>query len=467
MAIDRIYVGVGPGETRVALCDGDRLVDLLIERDGEAGYSGDIHLGRVMTVAAGLGAAFVDIGLDRPGFLPLAAAGPAVSEGDPVVVQVAQEAIGDKGAKLTREVSLAGRYLAYAPGQGGVWLSKRIDGDAERHRLTAAMKNLAGPGEGIVLRTFAAGVDESRLRRDLDGLRRLWQGIEARRPVARAPACLHREADAVRRALRDDVEGPLAELVADDADTLAGLRVYCQALVPEFLPALRLHAGPDDLFESAGIEAQIDAALDPRVPLASGGEIVIESMAALTAIDVNSAQASGQPRQRQALAVNLEAAAAIGQQLRLRNVAGMVLCDMLPLRDRRQGAQVLTALETATADDPVPVRVAGFTRLGLIELVRERHRAPLAEWLLSPASGTPLRAPLAVAFAALRAVLAAVRRSPGLPPRLVAAPAVVQALSGPAAAALARAEAAIGAAIVIECDVALGVDQFRLEGGRR
>ncbi len=472
MAVDRIYVGVGPGETRVALCDGERLVDLVVERDGEAGRSGDICLGRVAQVASGLGAAFVDIGLDRPGFLPLGG-GATLSEGDAVAVQVVQEALGDKGVKLTRDLTVSGRFLVYAPGQDGVWLSKRIAGAVERARLTTALEDLIAPGEGIIVRTSAVGVESARLRRDLDGLRRKWRGLDARRVAARAPFSLQPALDAARAALRDDVEGVLAQLVTDDPDMLAGLRAYCAEAAPEFLPALEQHAGPGDLFETMGIEAQIDAALDPRVPLPSGGEIVIEPTAALTAIDVNSAQASGPGgatgRERLALAVNLEAATAIAQQLRLRNIAGMIFCDMLPLRDRRLGADVLAAFEAATADDRVPVRVAGFTRLGLVELVRDRHRAPLADRLLSPAVDGPrrARAPLAVAFAALRAVLVAVRRSPGLPPRLVAAPSVARALVGPAAAARAKAEAMVGAAIVVETDAALGLDGFRIESHRR
>ena len=472
MAIDRVYVGVGPGETRVALCDGNRLVDLIIERDGEAGRSGDIYIGRVAAVVAGLGAAFVDLGLDRHGFLPLGLGGPTLSEGDAVVVQIVQEAVGDKGGKLTRELTFSGRFLIYAPGQDGVWLSRRIDGEAERDRLTAAVEGLAEPGEGVIIRTSAVGIEAARLSRDLDGLRRQWRTFETRRPSARPPGCLHREADAVRGALRDAVDGPLARLVVDDVDTLAGLRAYCDEMAPEFLPVLECHIGTADLFEAVGVEAQIEAALDPRVTLPSGGEIVIETTTALTAIDVNSAQASGpgreKSRDRMALAVNLEAAEAIARELRLRNIAGMILCDMLPLRDRRHGAKVLAAFEAATAGDRVPVRVAGFTRLGLVELVRDRHRVPLAERLLLPGAVSPrVRLPLSVAFSALRAVLAAVRRTPGLPPRIVAAPPVAQALSGPAAAARAKAEAMVGAAIEVATDPALGPDGFRLEGGRR
>ncbi len=469
MAIDRIYVGVGPGETRVALCDGDRLVDLIVERDGEAGRSGDIYRGRVTQLAVGLGAAFIDLGLDRPGFLPLGRT--TLSEGDAVSVQIVQEAVGEKGVKLTRELTLTGRYMIYAPGQDRIWLSKRIEGNVERARLIGILKERVEPGEGIVVRTAAVGIDPARLHRELDGLRRQWHDLEARRSAVRTPACLLPALDAARAALRDDITGSLVRLMADDADRLASLRAFCAETVPEFGAVLELHAETGDLFETAGIEVLIEAALDPCVVLPSGGEIVIESTAALTAIDVNAAQATGlggaKGRKHLALAVNLEAVAAIAQQLRLRNIAGVILCDMLPMPDRRQGAQVLAAFEAAAADDRVPVRVAGFTRLGLVELVRDRHRAPLAERLLLPTAGRPVRAPLAVAFAALRAVLVAVRREPGLPPRLVVAPPVAQSLTGPAATARARAEAVVGAAIAVDVDAALGLDGFRLEGQRR
>jgi ribonuclease G len=465
MAIDRIFVSAGPGETRVALCDGEHLAELIVERDGDDPRVGDIYLGRVEKVMGGLGAAFVDIGAQRSGFLPLPAdddAFPSPNEGDAVLVQIVQEPFEDKGAKLTSRPALAGRFLVYTPEDAEIRISRRIEDEGERGRLEEMMEELCDEDEGVILRTSAAGVAESTLEGDLDRLSRIWSEIEGAEEHARVPSRLYREPPAAVRVLRDEADSHLAAVVVDDSETMRAMADFCAAAAPEFADLLSLHDGPGDLFEAEGIEEEIDTALSSRVPLPSGGDIVVEETAALTAIDVNSGGYREGGRERAALAVNLEAVAEIAYQIRLRNIGGLILCDMIGMKDRANGARLLSAFEEAVAADKVSVRVAGFTRMGLVELVRDRKRIRLSQLMLADA-GEPVRAPEAVAFAALRAALREARHNPGANVSIAAAPSIAAALQGTAAAALKIVTARLARPVAIRADVELGPDGFRID----
>ncbi len=464
MSIDRIFISTGPGETRLALCDRNYLTELIIERDGDDPRVGDIYLGRVDKVMSGLGAAFVEIGAQRSGFLPLPADNddfPRPKEGDAVLVQVVQEPSEGKGAKLTSQPALAGRFLVYTPGNAEIRISRRIDDKDERRRLEEMMEELCDDDEGVILRTSAAGIAESTLEGDLNRLSHLWEGIEDAEERARSPSRLYREPPAAVRVLRDEADSNLSAIVVDDAKTLRTMAEFCAAAAPEFTKLLSLHDGPDDLFETEGIEAEIDTALSFRVTLPSGGNIVVEETAALTAIDVNSGGHREGGREHTTLAVNLEAVAEIARQIRLRNSGGLILCDMIGMKDRANGSRLLSAFEDAVAIDKVSVRVAGFTRMGLVELVRDRKRIRLSQLMLA-APGEPARAPEAAAFAALRAVLREARHNPGASISIVAAPPVAAALRGTAAAALKAVTERLARPVAVHPDVELGLDSFRI-----
>jgi ribonuclease G len=479
VSADRVLIDVTPGETRVALVERSRLVELAVVRSDFHGVAGNIYLGRVERVMSGIQAAFVDIGLERSGFLGLAEARPAgvpggagqritdfVGEGDTVLVQALSDPVADKGAKLTTHVTLPGRLIVHTPEESGIHLSRRIEDGAERARLTELMEELAGDGAGFVLRTAAAGADRQTLERDVAYLHATWREIVERRHDARPPACLYRELEPICRVLRDHAGPHLREVVIDDAAALAEARRFCQRLAPDLVERLFLHDGEVGLFEDRGIEEQIDAALDPVVSLAGGGDIVIDEATALTAIDVNTGGRNEGSAEETAWRANLEAAAEVARQLRLRDIGGAVMIDFVPMRRRDNGTALLQALRDAVAPDRCPTHVLGFSRLGLVEMTRQRRRPSLSRTLLGTCPGCAgngrSKSPETVAFAVLRALSRAARATPGAGPRVTAPPPVVAALEGPLAEALATTARRLGVMPVLVADAAMEGDTFEV-----
>ena len=482
--MDQALINVAPGETRVALMDGDRLVELAVARAAAGGVAGDIYAGRVEKVVPAIQAAFVAIGLERSGFLALAEARPHgatagegeritdyVSEGDEVLVQIQQDPHGDKGAKLTTRLTVAGRHLVYTPGQPEIRASRRIGSEEERARLSALVGELAAEGEGFILRTGAAGAARAALERDVAYLRATWAEIEGKRGSVAPPVRLYLEQAPLRRVLRDETTADLRRIVVDDAGALAEARALCERLAPEAADLLELHREPPALFEAHGIEEQIESALVPRIDLAGGGSVLIEETAALTAIDVNTGGgAAGVGPEETARLTNLEAAAEIARQIRLRGIGGLVVVDFVSMRRHHHEKEVLEALGAAVAGDRVAVHVAGFTRFGLVEMTRERRHASLSEVLLEecPACDAAglARSAETVALEALRRVLAEARARPGAPLRLTAAPAVIEVLRGPAGAALGEVEERLGRSLELDADGKLGRGQFDVATAR-
>ncbi len=471
-----LLINVSPGETRVAVVEQGNLREITLIRGEEDSVVGNIYLGRVERVLPGVQAAFIDVGQPRSGFLALPDARPSggrdgaerdritdyASEGDTVLVQVLSDATADKGVKLTARLTLAGRYLVLTPGQSDIRLSRRI-AMAPRDRLEGLLERLAEEGEGFIVRTAAAGAEDELLAADVAGLRSTWAAVVERRKDNDPPACVHRDVDTISRMLRDGAGFELARVVVDDGKTLAGLRAYCEGVVPDLAPHLVRHDGPEPLFENYGIEEQIDAALAPVVGLPSGGSIIIEETAALIAIDVNTGGGGGNAAET-ALRTNLEAAEEIARQARLRNLGGLLAVDFVPMRRHDHGAEVLEALRGAVAADPCPTFVGNFTRLGLVEMTRRRQREPLAAILAGacPAcAGTGrVKSPTTVALEALRGAARAARVEPGKEVTIRAAPAVAEALEGTAARG--DVEERLGRALRLVADGTLAADAFEV-----
>ncbi len=446
--IDTLAVDATPGEMRAALIAGGRTVELLYHRAGRAARVGDVYLGRVTRVAPGLDAAFVELGAGAPGFLnaedaradpqaPAGAIGDHVQEGAAVLVQVAREAVGEKGPKLTRRIALAGRFLVLAPGRPGIQASRRIADRAEAARLADAARALARPGDGFVLRTAATGASEAALAADARALYALWDGITAARDKARPPVRLHDDGDPVVRALRDRAGGSLRRIVAEAGPAAIAARAararFADAAAP--LPEIEIDDGDAPLFERLGVEDAIEAALSPLVPLPSGGRLAIEETEALTAIDVDTGPGGGAGGETTKLAVNLEAAAAIGPALRLRGIGGLVAIDFARMRRPDHRRRVLAALNAALAPDPAAGRAFGFSQLGLVELARRRAGPSLAALLCEPRppSGERRRPKSAetVANEIARALARAARTARPGPLAVTAAPEVARLLADP------------------------------------
>ena len=475
MITGSVLISRGPGETRVALLSDGRLKELMVAREGALGVAGNVYLGRVEAVNKGIEAAFVDIGLGRSGFLALPEARPAdaeggpgdhigdyVNEGDAVLVQVLREPAGDKGAKLTTRVNLAGVNLVFRPGHPGVSISRRIEDESERGRLTAAVEALATEGDGFIVRTAASGVADDALETEARALARRWKDIRLRRANVRAPSTLSTEPGPALRALRDHGPG-IERIVADDPEALNEVREYCAAELPALSAAIEAHQGKQSLFEAFGVEEQIDEALSPAVALPGGGSLIISQTPALCAIDVNTGGAGGGSKEQTALSVDLEAAAEAARQIRLRNISGLIVVDFVPVRDPGHKAEVLARLRAAVAGDPLGPHVIGYTAMGLVEMTRRRHGPSLHEifCLAFEDRAGPSKSPLTVALAALRGVLSE-GQGASVPLTLLASPPVIGALRGPAKAALKEAERRLGLAIEAVADQTFAAEHWEI-----
>ena len=384
--IDRLICHVLPRTFLLALVADGRLIELRIARRDRPSPVESIFLGRLERVMPELGAAFVDIGIGQSGFLRAEdRAGiegwPPV--GAPVVVQVRSDGEeGGKGPRLSMDVAVAGRYLIYRPLSTGVHFSRRIGGEAERERLSSHVRDLLEGG--LVLRTAASGVSGDLLRADAMGVLERWEALRRHAldvpPPADLTARMPGERDPIERALRDH-GASLQELIIDDRGRASRLQDELERRQEKI--RVRWHGGPMPIFDIDDVAGQIDTALARRIALPSGVEVLFEPGETLVANDVDSAGAGGRQGRapRRPVDINLEAAPAIAQQLRLRNLGGPVVIDFVTMRSAYDRDKVQAALAEALADDPVPSQLYGFTRLGLFELTRARRGASLAAQL--------------------------------------------------------------------------------------
>ncbi len=397
---NRLFIATRPSGRMSVLVDGDGgVVEIGLDRPEAKSHIGEIHLGRVLRVEKGLDAAFVELGLERPALLPLADHAERLGEGDPVLVQVRRDARDGKGAKVTGRPVLAGLHVVYDPSRPGVQLSQRAAEPAAADRVAAAVRALATAEDGFVVRSTAGAASPDVVAAEAVRLRATWQALQARRLTAKPPACLHRD-DAVVTLLRD--VGPVEEIVIDSRGGADALRARLEGAQPELAPLVTCLSARDWVPSLAEIDEEIAAALEPEVPLAGGGSLLIEPGRTLTAIDVNSGGIAGdgvgrRSGERRLLDTNLAAAAEIARQLRLRNLGGIVVIDFIDLTAAADRARVVEALQAATAGDPAPCWIGKMSRLGLVEMSRRRRGASLAEILTGPcgACGGGGRVPLA------------------------------------------------------------------------
>ena len=380
--VDRLICQVMPRAFLMALTAGGRLAELQIVRRDRPSLVDGVFLGRLERVMPELDAAFVDIGTGRSGFLRAedrAGIDGWPPPGAPVLAQVRNEGEGDKGPRLSMNIAVSGRYLVYHPLGSGVSFSRRIEGESERERLAGHVAELLEGG--VILRTAAAGAPAAVLQTDAARVMERWETIRRRALDALPPADLSAripgERDPVERLLRD-FGASLEEVILDDRAMARSLQDEMDRRKESI--RVRWHNGPMPVFDIDDVAGQIDTALAPRIALESGVEVLFEPGETLCAIDVDSAGAGGRQGRapRRPVEVNLEAAPAIAQQLRLRNIAGAVVIDFVTMRSAYDRDKVQAALAEALRMDPVPSQVYGFTRLGHLELTRARRGTTLA-----------------------------------------------------------------------------------------
>jgi len=397
-----VLINVTPQETRVAVIANGVVHELHVERSANRGLVGNIYMGRIGRVLPGMQSAFVDIGLERAAFLHVAdiweertngeAARPIeriLSEGQPLMVQVIKDPIGSKGARLSTQVSIAGRLLVYLPRDPHIGISQRIEDEAGRKSLKEKLERLIAPDEkgGYIIRTMAESATDEEFANDIQYLKRLWRDMQERAATSGAPALLYQDLSLAQRVLRDFVTDETGRVVVDSRENFVKLQEFSRDYVPKVLSRLEHYAGERPLFDLHGVEEEIDKALARRVDLKSGGYLIIDQTEAMTTVDVNTGGFVGVRNFDDTIfKTNLEAAQAIARQLRLRNLGGIIIIDFIDMAGEEHRAAVLAEFDKALARDRTRMTVNGFTALGLVEMTRKRTRESLAHVLCEPCS---------------------------------------------------------------------------------
>ncbi len=392
-----ILINFAPQETRVAVMYQGAVQELHIERTASRGLVGNIYVGRVVRILPGMQSAFINIGLERTAFLHVADiweprnAGAAVRpiervlfEGQNILVQVIKDPIGTKGARLSTQISIAGRMLVYLPQEKHIGISQRIESEAEREALREKISQLIPQDEqgGFIVRTMAEGATEEALASDICYLRKLWGDIQVLSKTQAPPSMLYQELSLGLRVLRDFVNPETQSIVIDSRENFQKLSSFADEYTPVVVPLLNHYQGERPLFDLHGVEDEIQKALARRVELKSGGYLIIDQTEAMTTVDVNTGGFVGvRSFDDTIFKTNLEAAQTIARQLRLRNLGGIIITDFIDMESEEHRQAVLAEFNKALARDHTRLTVNGFTALGLVEMTRKRTRESLAHIL--------------------------------------------------------------------------------------
>ncbi|MCP5244758.1 MAG: ribonuclease G [Burkholderiales bacterium] len=394
---NEILINITPQETRVAILEQGVTQELHIERTSCCGIVGNIYNGRVSRVLPGMQSAFIDIGLERAAFLHVAdiwesshngeLAKPIeklLFEGNNILVQVVKDAIGLKGARLSTQISLAGRMLVYLPQESHIGISQRIEDDEERELLRQKLMHVLPDNEtgGYIIRTMAEAADEDDLRADIEYLHKLWRDIQETALTVAAPVLLYQDLDLSHRVLRDFVNKSTSHIQVDSRENYQRLAEFARSYMPNMADRITLYTGERPLFDLYGVEDEIQKSLAKRVNLKSGGYVIIDQTEALTTMDVNTGGFVGVRNFDDTIfKTNLEAAQVIARQLRLRNIGGIIIVDFIDMDSDEHKNAVLREFKKALSKDRTRMTVNDFSPLGLVEMTRKRMRESLSHIL--------------------------------------------------------------------------------------
>jgi len=437
-----IFINSTPQESRIAIIEDGLLAEFLIERKEEMGIAGNIYKGKVSRVLPGMQAAFVDIGMEKAAFLHasdfssvpedvqlITSPGEDVeveavpkrvphhrlplekqlSRDEAILVQVAKDPLGTKGARVTSHISLPGRYMVFMPGTKHIGISRRIESEEERTRLKEIAESVLTKHGGFILRTASEGRSKREIQRDLRFLTILWRRLQKKAEKAAAPSLIHHDLDLIARTIRDFFTADTEQVVIDSAKDHRRIMDFVRQFMPRLKPKIVLYSGAEPLFDRHGIEEKIAKVLDRRVWLRSGGYIIIERTEALTAIDVNTGRFVGKRNQEETIVrTNLEAAQEVVRQLRLRNVGGIIIIDFIDMEKESNRKKVYDALRDALKKDKARTNILKISELGLVEMTRQRTRESLENQLLSPCPHCDgrgrIKSAVTVAYDLLRAI---------------------------------------------------------------
>ncbi|MBX2992910.1 MAG: Rne/Rng family ribonuclease [Bacteroidetes bacterium] len=430
-----IVINAGENETRIAITEDGRLAELFVETANKEKMVGDIYLGKVAKVMPGIKAAFIDLGLKQDGFLhfsdignrfeeyssmigdddddeaeePVAVAEAAtgqkspsssesprssgngqrrqrdshrpqrrdvnLSKGQEIIVQITKEPVGKKGVRVTSEVSLAGRFIVLLPFDGKVGISKKITSFKEKRRLRKIAQSLLPEGFGVIIRTVAEGQDDEALKKDLSDLIDKWREIESQVKSETAPSLVYKDLATTSGVIRDLFSNDVSRVIVDSKRLYKEIAAYVKYNSPDMLEKIELHKGRQPIFDTYGIEKEIETTLSRKVWLKSGGYLIIEQTEAMFVIDINSGRYAAKKEQEQnSLRTDLEAAREICRQLRLRDIGGIIVCDFIDLEDEKNKRKVYEELKKEFRKDRAKVTVLPMTEFGLVQITRQRIR---------------------------------------------------------------------------------------------
>jgi ribonuclease G len=500
-----MIVSANGHETQVAILDDDLVSEMFIERERQRGVVGNVYKGRVSKVLPGMQCAFIDIGLERDGFLyvsdvvdtieeferlegddetgdgakgksreraPQPKIEELLKEGQEIVVQVAKEPLGTKGARLTSHATFAGRFLVFMPTVDHVGVSRKIDSREERNRLRGIVRQFReqhGFTGGVIIRTAAGGRPDADIINDLQYFHDIWTEVRRKYDSMRAPAVIYREQSLVSKLLRDLLSEDFSAIRIDNPQEHKNVLELIQRIMPNLAPRVKLYTKDYPIFEEYGVQAEIDKALKSKVWLKSGGSIVINQTEALVAIDVNTGRYVGKRTGRledTIVKTNLEAVKEIVRQIRLRDLGGIIVLDFIDMEERKNRQKVLQTVEQELKKDRSPSKVLQVSDFGLVIITRKRVKQSLERVLTEPCpycSGTGvIKSTSTICYEILAEVKKIGADIDGHGMVLRVNPEIARALKEEERAVLADLKSALGKDIAIKPDTHLHHEQFDL-----
>lgn len=480
---EEILINFTPQETRVAIMQQGVVQELHIERTASRGLVGNVYLGRIVRILPGMQSAFVDVGLERTAFLHVADIWQPrestaerqgdrpieriLAEGQSIVVQVIKDPIGTKGARLSTQISIAGRMLVHLPQERHIGISQRIEDENEREMLREKMNRLVPADEpgGFIVRTMAESASDEEFATDISYLRKIWADIREKSRISAPPSLLYQELSLGQRVLRDFVNPETSRIVIDSRENFQKLVGFAAEYTPAVKPMLEHYTGQRPLFDLHGVEEEIQKALARRVDLKSGGYLIIDQTEAMTTIDVNTGGFVGVRNFDDTIfKTNLEAAVTIARQLRLRNLGGIIIVDFIDMENAEHKKAVLEEFNKALASDHTRLTVNGFTQLGLVEMTRKRTRESLAHVLCEPCPTCGGRGEVktarTVAYEILRELLREARQFNAREYRILAGPAVVDLFLDEESQSLAMLSDFIGKSVSLQSEPSYSPEQY-------
>lgn len=476
---EEILINVTPQETRVAIMEQGVVQELHIERNASLGLVGNIYKGTVCRVLPGMQSAFVEIGLQRAAFLHVADVLECTSadhektiqevlqEGQPLIVQVIKEPIGTKGARLTTQISIAGRFLVYLPQQTHIGVSQRIEDESERELLRERLIRLLPETHsgGYIIRTMSETATDEELLADIDYLEKVWHNIQASSRTASSRSLVFQDLSLPMRVMRDVVNGETERILVDSRETYQKLLEFGELYAQSAVRRLEHYQGERPLFDMYNVENEIKKAMSRKVEMKSGGYLIFDQTEALTTVDVNTGSfVNGKSLSDTIFKTNLEAAQCIARQLRLRNLGGIIIIDFIDMDEDEQRAGVLQELNKMVAKDRARTWVSGFSVLGLVEMTRKRTRESLAHILCEPCPACQGRGELKTAqtmcYEILRELLRHARQFSAREFRVIASPKVIEMMMDEESQSLANLSDFIGKPVTLQAEMQYAQETF-------